>query len=337
MAPCHGIRARTAVWRRGFWILVALGSCAAPAPDEVEDPHLGPARQALAAGDPHRALSLLSTGEVSRSLEARILVQDARLSLGEHAELLRETEAALRRTPANPDDLYLAARLRDDESAALLLEEALRLDPGHARAHLGLASLAARKNELETAEEHLSRALAGDPGLTIAYRRRAEIRERLGDYRGAVADYRKWLRSHPGDADAIYNLANVLHGVLGDADRARPLYRRLLDIDPHDGRALVGLGVLLQESEEHLGAERLYLAAAPREPSAWFNLGLLYLDALDRPREARECLERFLRSDSARSDPTDRVLYAPLLLQEIEDRLGDTTVAQDDAKREDDG
>lgn len=311
--------------------LLSIVGCAKwSAPAEMGlDPTLESAWKALDSDDGERALELLDGRGAARDapFDEASLRQDALCAIGRSDDALREARARLEASE-DADAHVLLARLLDDRAARVELTRALEFDPTHVYARLGLGTLAARANDLEAAESYFGEALdvlppgtvTGDPVRTRAllHRRRAEVRARLGDFSGAQSDLGEWLARRPDDRAARMSRALMLQEHLDRGDEAEADYRLLLDLDPTDASALVALAVRYQERDELETAERLYLAAAGREPTAWFNLGLLYTKRLDRLEDAKACFERFLEQDDPDVDAADRILYAPNLIEELE-------------------
>jgi len=75
------------------------------------------------------------------------------------------------------------------ESAVAALEEAVKLDPSHADAHVALAEMASNALDFDAATEHVLDALRADPGHPDALHLRACLRERRGDHDGAARDF----------------------------------------------------------------------------------------------------------------------------------------------------
>lgn len=312
--------------RIGVWLVCAAApACrlADLADDEVPDPpELAQAERDLAAGRADLALARIEpfARMPQARLRARRAWQECMIALRREAEALATADAQADRW-GDADSYVLVARLVDADAARAELRTALLLEPTHAFAWYGLAVLAVRAGDIEGARDLATTAIEFDAELPEARRLRAELRDRLADPKGAVADYEALLRLQPADRDAMFNLATLLQGDLADEDTAVELYQRLLQQDPHDARSVVGLAVALTAEGKLVEAERLYLAVRDREPIAWFNLGLLYADHLGRLAEAKQCFEEFCAHQGSLAYGADRALYAPLQIQELERRI----------------
>lgn len=289
------------------------------------------AERLLALGDAEAALTQLR--EIVRLAPSYYLglraEQDALLALGREDEAL---ELARTRAEGEPDPVawVLLARLQSDKDAERSLEQALEMDPQCHHAHYALGVVAARGARYEDAERSFSRALDVWPRLHVARRARAEIRDQLADFTGAAADYEAYLDDEPWDQDARYNLASILHRELARPQDAERHYRLLLDQNPDNDVAMVGLAVRLMERgdpgfDDFVVAERLLLKASNREATALFDLGVLYQEKLDLPEQALASFERFLAQDAPAQDVrtvADRLFYAPLRIEALRREIG---------------
>lgn len=108
-----------------------------------------------------------------------------------------------------------------------------------------------------------------DPQLTQAY-----ANYRTSDYIGARARYQQVLRDKPNNRDAMLGLAAVAMQ-LGDAANARETYIKLLELDPRDVHARVGLLETMPASDPvMLESElRTLFAAHPEVAQLAFALG----------------------------------------------------------------
>jgi len=287
------------------------------------------AERALSREDEAAALHL-SEQVLSRdpfSYPALRVRQEARIGLGEREQVLEEALRAVALKPRDPLACVLLARLlteQDRDLAGRLLERALLADPRHPFALHGLGVMAAREGRFEEAEARFSQALESAPGFQRARLHRALVRDQLADFEGAADDYTRYLRDDGDDRVALYNLASITHRELHRPDQAEELYRVLLDIDDGLTEAVVGLAVCLTEQHRFEAAEALYLSVRDREPSALFNLGMLYQEHLGRPEQARECFEEFVSLGGealARQSLADRWIYAPVRLAELDQVL----------------
>lgn len=127
------------------------------------------------------------------------------------------------------------------ERARGYYRQALELDPGMARAHVGIAktflpllwSLRADSfdESMEQAQQAIDTALRLDPELGGAYTVLARIRYNRFDYVGVAAAATRALDLNRNDTDAMYYLAQAEENQ-GRFTAALEIYRRELELDP---------------------------------------------------------------------------------------------------------
>lgn len=170
---------------------------------------------------------------------------------------------ALERAPDDPALLHflgmIEARAGDHGAARPLFERALLADPGYAPALVSLARLLAQTGQwpsLAALEQSAPPGSLGDEYLGL----RARAHDALGEGRAAAADLAELAERRPGDRGLAFGAARALAdcGRFADAELG---YRRLLDLDPADADALLGLTGLL-ESLNRPGELAPYFAAA---------------------------------------------------------------------------
>ncbi|HUE95330.1 MAG TPA: tetratricopeptide repeat protein [Longimicrobiaceae bacterium] len=102
--------------------------------------------------------------------------------------------------------------------ARIAYERTLRLEPGHADAHVNLGRLLHHAGEMPAAETHFRAALDAGPNATAAFDL-GIVLEDMGRPDEAVAAYQRAVEVDPDLADAHYNLARLLEG-RGEAQAA---------------------------------------------------------------------------------------------------------------------
>jgi TolB-like protein/Tfp pilus assembly protein PilF/predicted Ser/Thr protein kinase len=218
--------------------------------------------------------------------------------------------AAARGGNAEAYNLYLQGkyfhdrRTREDlEKALSYFEQALKLDPGYARAWVGLAGAHASQADggyvrvaegYGKAREDVEKALQLDPDLAEAHAALGWIRRNYDwDWSGADNAFKRALELEPGNATVI-QMAASLAATLGRFDEALRLDRRAVELDPLSIRAYSVLNShawyagRLDEAE---AAVRKALELNPESPAAHLRLGLVFL-ARSQPEKALEEMER---------------------------------------------
>jgi len=123
---------------------------------------------------------------------------------------------------------------------------------------------------------------------------RGVIRERTGDLRGALTEYREALRLCPGHARTWINLGNAWVK-LGNPPEAIAAYRRALELEPDHPHALNNLACVILDSGGNPGEA---LALLERALAADPDNRRLYLDSLG--------WARFLAGDPEAAETTLR-------------------------------
>ena len=105
-------------------------------------------------------------------------------------------------TEDNPGDVEVKKgnyRLEDSQFKLAIeeFESALRENPNHAFAHLGLALTYMQTERFDEAMIKFNDALAADPEMPAAYANRGILNDRLGKYELAIADYKKAMEIEP--------------------------------------------------------------------------------------------------------------------------------------------
>lgn len=141
-------------------------------------------------------------------------------------EGLADYEASIKLAPRNADTMMSAAwaawALRDNDRVAALLEQALKVEPGNARAHDLIGFLAMNRGKLVEAIAAFTVALKTDPRQPFALLHRADSYSAIGQTTDALADltvltsYKKEelnrfpLRDQHGNPDNFYATAHVM-------------------------------------------------------------------------------------------------------------------------------
>ncbi len=186
--------------------------------------------------------------------------------------------------------------------AAAAYGEAIRLQPGEARAHAALGTVLQALGRLDEAVASYQAALRHRPELVQARCNLGSALRRLGRPLEAIAAYRAALRIDPAAAAAHYNLGNAL-GDVGAHDEAVAAYREALRLGPDEPQARINLGNALAEigrPDQALDAYDAVLRQRPDHAAAHFNRGnaLKEFGRLDEAVAAFETAVR-LRPDHA--------------------------------------
>jgi tetratricopeptide (TPR) repeat protein len=185
-----------------FFLALLCGAAHAEAPPS--------AVSALRRNDVGTALDIVKVhvAEHPTDVDANELLIDilSGLGLAQEAERYYGERATL--SPNDADSWYLAGRAaigaEDSESR---YRKALELSPGHARATMGLGSIARAKDDLAGAKARYSEALAEDPSLTEAWASLVQVELQRGNRTGAVDVAHRALAAVPNSPEPYLLLA----------------------------------------------------------------------------------------------------------------------------------
>ena len=179
-------------------------------------------------------------------------------------------------------------------------EEALRLHPDLAEAHVSRGNVLSLLDRGDEAERDFQRALELNPALADACYFWARHLVAAGRKREAAELFEEAARKNPEDYNAVCLLLSVYEG-LGEVERARSTARRCVDAterrlrqDPDDIRALdFGGGAYVALGERERGLERVARSVElyPDDFTTLYNAACAYARAGDRER-ALDALER---------------------------------------------
>jgi DNA-binding transcriptional MerR regulator len=133
-------------------------------------------------------------------------------------------------------DLYVKASQLDENPATIpeaeeLYRRAIELDPWLAIAYTNLGNVCFRRGDEENAEVFYRKALEIEATQPEAQYNLGYVMLERGQAADAVTFFRGAIGSDPRFADAYFNLAMAYEQV-GSPDKARPCWRKYLEIEP---------------------------------------------------------------------------------------------------------
>lgn len=238
--------------------------------------------------DSYRALTLLADAygamgecdlqaqQAERLMALQPLMADGRMRLGlarlcggDTGKAIESLQKAVDMEPDNPVAHHflgqtLSAMERWDE-AILALTEALRLSAEPAGLHVDLGEALAAREDVESARAEYEIALGLDPQNLLANLDLAILDFQEGDYAGTQAYAEAALEIQEGNTLGTRLRAFAL-AAQGKADRARPLLRLMVAVDPEDSWAQLFLALVLRDLGSYAEASKILETYAGLEP-----------------------------------------------------------------------
>lgn len=153
---------------------------------------------------------------------------------------------------------------RLDEGVAALTKS-LEFEPKQAAAHVNLG-VAAKQKDPQAALAHFEEALRIDPNFADAHLQLGHVYRALGRLKDAESSYQEAFRLNPEVATPAIAIGN-LHLVAKENEDAMRWFRRAIGIDPRNMIARCSLAGALANSGDFEGAEKELLEALKIEPS----------------------------------------------------------------------
>ena len=179
-----------------------------------------------------------------------------------------------------PDDqtaqLYLGHTLfdsGDQEAGAAVLQTLLRKAPKDLPALYGLGQM-----YMKLAQETLKKVQAIDPDSYFVHLINAQVMEGMGNYEGALPEYKKAIEKEPNFRDGHYYLGNI-YWLMGRWNEATTEFKTEVAADPYDCMAYWKLGNILLKTHGDSGQAMSYvqtsLGLCPNLPQALTDFGQL--------------------------------------------------------------
>lgn len=240
------------------------------------------------------------------------------------------------------------AELRDQ--IIKLCDQALRLNPRLAQAHVAKARALVRASLYREAASAIDAALALDPTLSGAMFLRAEMFRRTGKIADGDLWYRKFIQSTSSpsrQSNGYYWLGRMYQDAAWDnptergalTAKARESYQRMIELDPNGAWRNVNFAIFLNDhAADFEGAERYaqkalsimefpmarYHLAAARYQQVWARLS-----GMDRETLAHEVREVYVSTNVSLSDALSFSAFSSVVryrLGEVHARLAERPV-----------
>jgi serine/threonine protein kinase/Tfp pilus assembly protein PilF len=204
----------------------------------------------------------------------------------------------------------------ENEKAVTALEEAVRLAPASAAAHLELAKAYQELRLPEDARRAYQRAINHRPGCWRCHYDFAYFSYLNGEFDAAANEFRQAIRSAPENFRGYNALGGILFG-LDRLDEARELFEQSIEIEPITNySALSNLGTLYYFAARFSDSTQMYLRALEqddRDYVVWGNLGFAqtYSSDLEKAEESfRRAIEK--ATTLLEDEPNDALLLSDL-------------------------
>ncbi len=196
--------------------------------------------------------------------------------------------------------IYRRKKLYDD--AVKTASEVLIRDPSNVGAYRIMASVYYEKGDLDMAHLLCLRGLKvaeGDPQLLNTL---GLVLLKMGKIPEALANFRAALAKAPDMLSTRFNIAKVALDYR-DFDVARRQFEKILEYQPNNRKAAIGLGIALRGSGRFDEAKKHFLALAkkwPRWALPQYWLGMLELRNFNNPKAAQGRFKAFIELAGSR-------------------------------------
>ena len=168
------------------------------------------------------------------------------------------------------------AALERYDAAIESYEQAIKINPNYADAHLNKGSALQEKGEFDLAIKSFYESLSINPKAEIAYFNIGNALHKKGELGAAVDSYQKALMINSDYTEAYFNKGNVLREQ-GKFTQAVEAYEQTLKIKTNHAQAYNNMGLALYEClefETAIGSYKQALKIKPDYAEAYNNMGI---------------------------------------------------------------
>lgn len=204
---------------------------------------------------------------------------------------------------------YGSALMTDNRVAesAKAFEQASRLDPKSARAHMGLASALFRMGVLKEATDAFEETVKLDPNLPDAYLGLAQAYYARGSAKRAIDPLKKLTEIQPTNSIAWFTLGQI-YGDAHESDLALDALMKATQLDPSKPDYWRSLGRVSQHYSKLADAEQQYIKCLKlneNDAIAYLWLGQVYMQMGDTPEYRGKAEASITRAVSRQPDMSE--------------------------------
>jgi len=189
------------------------------------------------------------------------------------------------------------------EEARETLEKALEVTPKDHDVRVAYLELITARHDAERIahELEMGKHIEGTPDW---YYFRGILAERKRDFETALDQWERCIDLDPTHQKALFRLAREMDR-FGEEERALELYEEAVRLRPVHAETLMNLGLLYDDMEEYVKAERCFRAVCTKEPDNWRARMFL--------RDTQAALEMYYDEDQEKKeDRLNKTLRIPI-------------------------
>jgi tetratricopeptide (TPR) repeat protein len=277
-------------------------------------------------------MSKMPMGSAHSQVPAKLQLANALHQRGQLESARLIYEEILKVQPKHFDALHLsgviAAQAKNPKRAVELINRAIKSNPNHAASHCNRGTALQELKQFSAALASYDRAIALKADYALAFCNRGNVLKELGRFDEALASYDQALAIKPDFAEVHFHRGNVLKA-LQQLDASLHSYDRAIEIKADYAEAHCNRGNVLYQQGQFDAARAAYeraIALKADYPEAHFNLAHL----LRQSGEPAAALASFDRAVAIRCDYAEAHFNRGVVLKELQ-RLDEALASYDRA------